>query len=213
MILRLLCANGRKVMTHTRSTPSPKITRHSGNRSIACWSPFFCLQSDLLPGLYRIQTVSSYPLPVSVFDQGYNAKSITLVFPAMAVYRMLDKILHTIYMKRADILRFLGAGWHHGEIVNGYTPFFWRKSLDISKPCFPMWTAMLRFLCDFGIHHASLSTGERQCSVFSSDFQRFRRYWTDMLRFFSRFQADFQLKSGWIEPRLVGGYAPFSPMS
>ena len=32
-----------------------------------------------------------------------------------------------------------------------------------------------------------------------------------MLRFFSRFQADFQLKSGWIEPRLVGGYAPFSP--
>ena len=33
-----------------------------------------------------------------------------------------------------------------------------------------------------------------------------------MLRFFSRFQADFQLKSGWIELRLVGGYAPFSPM-
>ena len=32
-----------------------------------------------------------------------------------------------------------------------------------------------------------------------------------MLRFFSRFQADFQLKCGWIEPRLVGGYAPFSP--
>ena len=32
-----------------------------------------------------------------------------------------------------------------------------------------------------------------------------------MLRFFSRFQADFQLKSGWIEPLLVGGYAPFSP--
>ena len=32
-----------------------------------------------------------------------------------------------------------------------------------------------------------------------------------MLRFFSRFQADFQLKSRWIEPRLVGGYAPFSP--
>ena len=33
-----------------------------------------------------------------------------------------------------------------------------------------------------------------------------------MLRFFSRFQADFQLKSGWIEPLLVGGYAPFSPV-
>ena len=32
-----------------------------------------------------------------------------------------------------------------------------------------------------------------------------------MLRFFSRFQADFQFKSGWIEPLLVGGYAPFSP--
>ena len=34
-----------------------------------------------------------------------------------------------------------------------------------------------------------------------------------MLRFFSRFQADFQFKSGWIEPLLVGGYAPFSPKS
>ena len=33
-----------------------------------------------------------------------------------------------------------------------------------------------------------------------------------MLRFFSRFQADFQFKSGWIEPLLVGGYAPFSPI-
>ena len=32
-----------------------------------------------------------------------------------------------------------------------------------------------------------------------------------MLRFFSQFKADFQLKSGWIEPLLVGGYAPFSP--
>ena len=32
-----------------------------------------------------------------------------------------------------------------------------------------------------------------------------------MLRFFSRFQADFLLTSGWIEPLLVGGYAPFSP--
>ena len=32
-----------------------------------------------------------------------------------------------------------------------------------------------------------------------------------MLRFFSRFQADFQLTSGWIEPLLVGGHAPFSP--
>ena len=31
-----------------------------------------------------------------------------------------------------------------------------------------------------------------------------------MLRFFSRFQADFQLKSVWFEPLLVGGYAPFS---
>ena len=32
-----------------------------------------------------------------------------------------------------------------------------------------------------------------------------------MLRFLGQFQADFQLKSGWIEPLLVGGYAPFSP--
>ena len=29
--------------------------------------------------------------------------------------------------------------------------------------------------------------------------------------FFSRFQAYFQLKSGWIEPLRVGGHAPFSP--
>ena len=34
-----------------------------------------------------------------------------------------------------------------------------------------------------------------------------------MLRFLGQFQADFQLKSGWIEPLLVGGYAPFSPFS
>ena len=34
-----------------------------------------------------------------------------------------------------------------------------------------------------------------------------------MLRFLGQFQADFQLKSGWIEPLLVGGYAPFSPLS
>ena len=33
-----------------------------------------------------------------------------------------------------------------------------------------------------------------------------------MLRFLGQFQADFQLKSGWIEPLLVGGYAPFSPI-
>ena len=72
---------------------------------------------------------------------------------------------------------------------------------------------MLRFLYDFGIHHTSLTTGERQCSVFLSDFQRFRRYWTDMLRFLGQFQADFQHKSGWIEPLLVGGYAPFSPLT
>ena len=32
-----------------------------------------------------------------------------------------------------------------------------------------------------------------------------------MLRFLGQFQADFQLKSGWIEPLLVGGHAPFSP--
>ena len=32
-----------------------------------------------------------------------------------------------------------------------------------------------------------------------------------MLHFFSRFQADFLLTSGWIEPLRVGGYAPFSP--
>ena len=31
------------------------------------------------------------------------------------------------------------------------------------------------------------------------------------LRFLGQFQADFQLKSGWIEPLLVGGHAPFSP--
>ena len=34
-----------------------------------------------------------------------------------------------------------------------------------------------------------------------------------MLRFLGQFQADFQLKSGWIEPLLVGGHAPFSPIS
>lgn len=34
-----------------------------------------------------------------------------------------------------------------------------------------------------------------------------------MLRFLGQFQADFQLKSGWIEPLLVGGYAPFSPLT
>ena len=32
-----------------------------------------------------------------------------------------------------------------------------------------------------------------------------------MLRFFSRFQADFLLTSGWIRPVRVGGHAPFSP--
>ena len=32
-----------------------------------------------------------------------------------------------------------------------------------------------------------------------------------MLRFFSRFQADFLLTSGWIRPLRVGGHAPFSP--
>ena len=32
-----------------------------------------------------------------------------------------------------------------------------------------------------------------------------------MLRFLGQFQADYQLKSGWIEPLLVGGHAPFSP--
>ena len=32
-----------------------------------------------------------------------------------------------------------------------------------------------------------------------------------MLRFLGQFQADFQLKSGWIRPLLVGGHAPFSP--
>ena len=111
------------------------------------------------------------------------------------------------------MLRFPDAYWRFMEKVNGNAPFFGRKSLDNSDSFFPMWTAMLRFLYDFGIHHTSLTTGERQCSVFSSDFQRFRRYWTDMLRFLGQFQADFQLKSGWIEPLLVGGYAPFSPFS
>ena len=95
--------------------------------------------------------------------------------------------------------------------MNGNAPFFWHKSLEINISCFPMWTAMLRFLCDLAIKNTILATGERQYSVFLSDFQCFRRYWTDMLRFFSRFQADFQLTSGWIEPLLVGGYAPFSP--
>ena len=33
-----------------------------------------------------------------------------------------------------------------------------------------------------------------------------------MLRFLGQFQADFQLKSGWIRPLLVGGHAPFSPL-
>ena len=32
-----------------------------------------------------------------------------------------------------------------------------------------------------------------------------------MLRFLGQFQADFLLTNGWIEPLLVGGYAPFSP--
>ena len=32
-----------------------------------------------------------------------------------------------------------------------------------------------------------------------------------MLRFSDRFHADFQLKSGWIEPLRLGGHAPFSP--
>ena len=32
-----------------------------------------------------------------------------------------------------------------------------------------------------------------------------------MLRFLGKFQADFLLTNGWIEPLLVGGYAPFSP--
>jgi len=31
-----------------------------------------------------------------------------------------------------------------------------------------------------------------------------------MLRFSGQFQADFLITSGWIEPLLVGGYAPFS---
>ena len=30
-----------------------------------------------------------------------------------------------------------------------------------------------------------------------------------MLRFLGQFQADFLLTNGWIEPLLVGGYAPF----
>ena len=34
-----------------------------------------------------------------------------------------------------------------------------------------------------------------------------------MLRFLCRFYAVCQFKSGWIEPRVVGGYAPFSPYS
>ena len=85
---------------------------------------------------------------------------------------------------------------------------FWERA-DITGKS---WTDMLRFSDESYWKSANLVfLCERQCSVFSSDFQRFRRYWTDMLRFFSRFQADFQLKSGWIEPRLVGGYAPFSP--
>ena len=33
----------------------------------------------------------------------------------------------------------------------------------------------------------------------------------DILRFFSLFQAVYLLTSGWIEPLLVGGHAPFSP--
>ena len=109
------------------------------------------------------------------------------------------------------MLRFTDAHWRFMEKVNGHAPFFGCKSLDNSDSFFPMWTAMLRFLYDFGIHHTSLTTGERQCSVFSSDFQRFRRYWTDMLRFLDQFQADFQLTSGWIRPLRVGGHAPFSP--
>lgn len=55
------------------------------------------------------------------------------------------------------------------------------------------------------------SSTERQCSVFLSVFERFWRYWTDMLHFTGRFHANFRLISGWIEPLRVGGYAPFSP--
>ena len=109
------------------------------------------------------------------------------------------------------MLRFLDAHWRFMEKVNGHAPFFGRKSLDISDSFFSLWTAVLRFLCDLATKKTILATGERTCSVFSSDFQLFRRYWTDMLRFLGQFQADFQLKSGWIEPLLVGGYAPFSP--
>ena len=50
-------------------------------------------------------------------------------------------------------------------------------------------------------------------SVFRERADIMGKSWTDMLRFFSRFQADFQLTSGWIEPLLVGGYATFSPPS
>ena len=70
---------------------------------------------------------------------------------------------------------------------------------------------MIRFLCDLAIKNTILATGERQCSIFSSDFQRFRRYWTDMLRFQSRFSAVLRFKSGWIKPLRMGGHAPFSP--
>ena len=109
------------------------------------------------------------------------------------------------------MLRFLDAHWRFMEKVNGHAPFFGRKSLDNSDSFFPLWTDMLRFLCDLAIKNTILATGERTCSVFSNDFQRFRRYWTDMLRFLCRFWAVFRFKSGWIKPLRVGGHAPFSP--
>ena len=86
------------------------------------------------------------------------------------------------------MLRFLNAHWHFTENVNGYAPFFNRKSLDNSNSCFSKWTAMLRFRCDLGIKNTTLATGERQCSVFSGFFG----FFGDIERICSVFQAVFK---------------------
>ena len=65
-------------------------------------------------------------------------------------------------------------------------------------------------LCD-NFASKACSKKHRRCSLLWPLVLSHNR-WTAMLRFFSRFQADFQLKSGWIEPLLVGGHAPFSPL-
>ena len=124
---------------------------------------------------------------------------ISFVFPAMVVYCMLDSFLHTIYMKRA-------------EKVNGCAPFFGSGLTSCGnreRICSVFLTQVIGhqqilFSCVNG--NAPFSVRFRYSSHLS------RNRWTAMLRFLGQFQANFQLTSGWIEPLLVGGYAPFSPL-